>query len=129
MALRPFITEAEEQKIIAKLEAGWTKARICKKFHRTHVTVMALEKRAASEKRKTKRNAKDKANRAKIAAANKALENQGTAPANDLVASVVTKFCGTLREQHPDLKTLVIDLETDECQADFTTKRRFKIGA
>lgn len=128
MALRPFITDEEKAKIVTKHEAGWTKKRICERFRRTHTTVTAAIKEAEKAERKRKREAKKTGNQSKIAAVNEALATL-PAPSNDVVEKTVTTLCAALRKNVSDLKALNIDLEAGECEAEFTTTHRFKIGA
>jgi hypothetical protein len=126
MSLYPAITDEEKAKIVVKHEAGWTKSRICKKFHRTHLTVTAAIDDAAKEARAAKK-AKRAANKDKVAEANKVLE--GKTPDNDAVLTAVSDFCATLLAQTAEIKRLTIDVENGVYEADFTTIRRFRTGS
>lgn len=126
MAPRSYITEEEKAQIVAKFKAGWNKSRICKKYHRTHTTVTAAIKEAATAERASKKE-KRAANKAKIVEANKALEDK--APDNDVVLEAVSKFSEVLLAQTAEIKRLTIDLEQGVYEADYTTIRRFRTGS
>jgi len=126
MAPRSYITEEEKAQIVAKFNAGWNKSRICKKYHRTHTTVTAAIKEAATAERASKKE-KRAANKAKIVEANKALE--GKAPDNDVILEAVSKFSEVLLAQTAEIKRLTIDLEQGVYEADYTTIRRFRTGS